>query len=475
MINASAQKTKHGKSSSSLFKRAFVVLIAVVCIAQRRLLFDGSVSNRVIDETAPEVKESNINHKITKKAFVHIGPHKTGTSALQQALLVDYEQQMKMDGFVFPTQSDLPGRFDGPKAHANLATCLLKHETCSPNTCHPLLWNETLPAFMQRARSEENGPKVKPKSMLLSAELLSTACVDKERLHHLLSGFRTIILAVYRPLYEWIISDFSQTNKYSYPAKSIVDEIQQPHFFDHVDQRFSTLVGSYLRSDTSEDSLFDEAVVLDYLEVRNHEAGLPAVVACDILNARHTCKGIMDDIAAATKTNGDSRSSSPVTNVNIYEAIDYQRIVEAAWNQGLFGSNDGTNVRDTFERFQRYSMQESGKQADLPKEKEKLMDFRRRKARKLQAWWEGDKAKSLLDLPHACIDKAILDKIEEVSWKYYLRMRPYIRRSPADEGKSLEELRQQMSSMVQSSHHKYCSVDAKMVIEDQEWRRILLA
>lgn len=89
------------------------------CRRQLALLaFVATVYGRV---TAPE-------------AIVHVGPHKTGSTSIQIALLKIgplRDALTRRDGFHIPLK--VPGRYGGHKAHANIAAALLSENA----TTHP--------------------------------------------------------------------------------------------------------------------------------------------------------------------------------------------------------------------------------------------------------------------------------------------------------------------------------------------------
>jgi hypothetical protein len=95
------------------------------------------------------------------EAIVHVGPHKTGSTTIQIALLKSgplRDSLIKRDGFHVPLK--IPGRFGGHKTHANIADALLS----SNATSHPA-W----PHFLAHASSAARAGR----RLFISSENLS--------------------------------------------------------------------------------------------------------------------------------------------------------------------------------------------------------------------------------------------------------------------------------------------------------------
>ena len=85
-----------------------------------------------------------------KSAFIHIGPHKTGSSYIQ-SFLIDNEKELMDKGFVFPNLSDETGH-----GHHNLAK--------------PIFIKNEFNAFINKL---SNNPENDDKTLILSAENFS--------------------------------------------------------------------------------------------------------------------------------------------------------------------------------------------------------------------------------------------------------------------------------------------------------------
>jgi hypothetical protein len=137
------------------------------------------------------------------RAIIHVGPHKTGSTSLQQTL-AHYRRILARDNFdLFP--NDLPGvgYWNSAKSGANVANCLantariqLHHINCTMVLGYFTQWLHT-------AHSANRG-------VVLSAEMFDHDRMDIPALASALQRFDTSILVMHRPYFDWLRSMYSQ-------------------------------------------------------------------------------------------------------------------------------------------------------------------------------------------------------------------------------------------------------------------------
>ena len=139
------------------------------------------------------------------RCVLHVGPHKTGTSSVQDALSLHTALLLK-DGWHQPGGNQIAsyGKHNsmGPKNLANLAF-FLRRPPRAINTSEPV-WRSFETWIQKHAANSRD--------VVLSAEELSRPSVGNniELLASVLSPFRTTIVVGYRPFYEFLISYHKQ-------------------------------------------------------------------------------------------------------------------------------------------------------------------------------------------------------------------------------------------------------------------------
>lgn len=135
------------------------------------------------------------------RAIIHVGPHKTGSTAIQEFFYRNKETLLQ-DNFVIPQLDDL---FTAHKTVANLAFCLNKKRDPLPLHCDEVFRNTTI--FLDRARREK-------RNVILSSEEFSKFDVDLEHLSALLHGFRVETVVVYRRFYDYMRSLYFELHRH---------------------------------------------------------------------------------------------------------------------------------------------------------------------------------------------------------------------------------------------------------------------
>ena len=148
-----------------------------------------------------------------KNAVVHIGPHKTGSTTIQEHSLA-LQTHLLSDGYGMPYAHTFT---DGKKIHepwcnqVNVATCFI-HNANHPEKRYFPCRNDLLQAGLDIGHRLNN-------SILLSAETFSS--LEEEgvaALHDYLhpTWENITIIAYYRRYYDWIVSCYSEVSRLSF-------------------------------------------------------------------------------------------------------------------------------------------------------------------------------------------------------------------------------------------------------------------
>ena len=126
------------------------------------------------------------------KCFLHVGPHKTGTTTLQTALYT-HAYLLEQDGWHQPSRNQFSQENQGPKQFASVAFSIQKDE---PN--ESAVWQSFEGWISARVRRNE--------SIVLSSEELDRRSVQRSLLASVLAPFETTVVVGYRIFFDWILS-----------------------------------------------------------------------------------------------------------------------------------------------------------------------------------------------------------------------------------------------------------------------------
>ncbi|KAL3781766.1 hypothetical protein ACHAWO_002112 [Cyclotella atomus] len=170
--------------------------------------------------------------------LLHVGPHKTGTTSIQEFLYNSLESNstsyLDEDNFAIPTYTQLPGWFKGHGAMLNFAHCMIKNYRgdggrVSAGKCNEL--RQIFPKFLREAYNQS-------KNVLIVAEDLDRLEIDYVRTLYWLQPYRRIRVAVcYRRLHHWLPSFYNQIVK-MYTPKYIRGDYPYPSFVEWIDEKY---------------------------------------------------------------------------------------------------------------------------------------------------------------------------------------------------------------------------------------------
>lgn len=236
---------------------------------------------------------------------LHIGPHKTGTTALQ-AFIYDTlhanETLFLEDNIRVPKYEELPGTFAKEGVGLNLAHCCIigyKGEGGGQMNC-PMCsrMRDEFPLFMIDAWQ-------KGQDVLIAAEDFDRKEIDFERLEYFLRPYSRIkVYATYRRLHEWLPSWYNQI--VAHYTTSIYSQGREhyPSFVEWFGAEWERFRDNHAISllKRYEDLPFVESV--DIVNMHSFETlrGTIENFFCAELKARAVCQALMDG-AGPSKTN----------------------------------------------------------------------------------------------------------------------------------------------------------------------------
>ena len=251
----------------------------------------------------PQAKDEGI-------VILHVGPHKTGTTFLQQQL-VDLSPTLLTDGYGTPG-GIIFGKFRGGQSTANVANCLDDKKNLQPNC------SKTFASF----ESFLNVSFYNNKSVVLSAEDFDNPGLDRHRLLNFFCGrWNSIVIVVtYRRLYEWCHSLHFQLHRRSTSEfKGFSDWIATSG------GNCSRLSGSLVRNRYQ--ALIGDRNENISVSVLNSHSSLPleeALFCQEIPHANVTCSLLMSN-------------EKPLLPANVGHSLEFRRLAIAAKKVGVVG------------------------------------------------------------------------------------------------------------------------------------------
>ena len=136
-----------------------------------------------------------------RRAIVHVGPHKVGSTSLQTALEKG-RGALASDNFALCPSRFAGGHKTGAKSCANVANCLSGSSKYGINCTLVLTdFGKFLDGAWRAGRS-----------IILSAEKFDDPKMDIPSLAAALRGFETEVVVLHRPYFDWLRSMYSQNH-----------------------------------------------------------------------------------------------------------------------------------------------------------------------------------------------------------------------------------------------------------------------
>lgn len=182
----------------------------------------GSEKKSESESSQPQSESSSQQQPPTRYAVLHIGPHKTGTSALQASLL-GMPKALEADNYRI--LKEMPGIAPGPKAAAFLAHCFID-ESERGRGRHKAGWDgcpedkrkEILEAF-------EKFITYDTKNLIISSEEFDRRTFDVAAFHEYFvkHNLKVHVVAYYRRYYDWLRSYHNQYAKHGLITKDLIE------------------------------------------------------------------------------------------------------------------------------------------------------------------------------------------------------------------------------------------------------------
>ena len=244
------------------------------------------------------------------RAIVHVGPHKTGSTSLQIAIL-DSRNELQKDGYVL---SHVAGHFTTHKNLSNLAVYLRGARSHKP----PGIWNtQTWPSFLEFLSVHHN------KGIVMSSEEFDVPNLDIAALKQALQEWNTQIVVTYRRYFEYLPSVFTEIKEKQMRSVQFVDWFEQDELSHYYTELHTYhVVKRYQR-------YFADDVLIMNLHDPSPWPDLNANFFCGFVHqAPHTCTAFRDRAARVP-----SKHASP------RQLIAYLELVLAAQEQGILGQS----------------------------------------------------------------------------------------------------------------------------------------
>lgn len=252
--------------------------------------------------------------------ILHVGPHKTGTTALQSLIYDMVESNntsLEIDNLRIPLLHELPGFYTKIAVSLNLAQCSINGYRkgggqMSIDGCSRM--NETFPKFVADAYN-------KSQNILVVAEDFDLPDIDFNRLGFFLQPYKKIkVISMYRRLHDWLPSWYNQIVEH-YKLEYASGNERYPSFVDWLEKKYDYVL---LKHGVTVAERFKSQEFIESVNLINmHDVGesLVGTFFCDVLQAKATCNAIK----------GGMKPSVP----NIGIDHDYERLAIEAKMAGI--------------------------------------------------------------------------------------------------------------------------------------------
>lgn len=403
--------------------------------------------------TSATVRNDNTKHKrqsnnttttniSVKNAVVHIGPHKTGSTTLQEYSKLLSEQLLK-DGYDMPWSHKFANgtQSHGPPNQVNIATCFIKnpaHRESRFFPCRP----DLLEAGKSIGQSFSH-------SILLSAETFDNLVEDEvASLYDYLYPIweNVTIVAVYRRFYDWLASfhnEVSKNHMTTWLTHDIWHRFQQ-NSSDHLGRSllddFDNIIP--LQGDVTGDidvpfsieeyifyalprykKYFDNIAIIN---IHDKSVDPTDSFFCDMIpHAPKTCHAFRQKVAKDGITRQENKSSKDIV---------YKELAYAAHRRGIFHIKAKQHLNVTVHAIQHYH--------------EEVLNL------------------SVEDFPRKCLSKEILDKIWDISEQAEQEF-GLVSHTNGQEDPIIAEMK---ADFEKKSKSDLCDVDFDEVLRKDTWR-----
>ena len=278
------------------------------------------------DQFTPPPSPQTIHNQTKEEPIVvlHAGPHKTGTTSLQDFIYKSPPTSshnnkhtsnttfLQQDQIQIPTYDELPGPYHEYTSF-NFAHCMISKYKRGGGDLNQDMCNRirgVFPKFLEKAYNNSQ-------NVLLVAEDMDRATIDHTRIRFYLKPYKRVrVVAVYRRLRDWLPSYYNQIVK-MYTRVYSSGEEEYPSLVDWLHDHYEEFVQVHaveVAERFKKSGLFES---VELLNLHEEGAGLLEKFFCDYVpNANNTCRAIQ------------TGNMTLQSNVGGYH--DYDRLVIAA-------------------------------------------------------------------------------------------------------------------------------------------------
>lgn len=225
---------------------------------------------------------------------LHVGPHKTGTTSIQEFIYnsivgKDKKPFFAEDNFTIPLSRELPGYYKDAGSPLNFAHCMIKNfkkdrGDMSAQWCNKI--RSVLPKFMHKNYEAK-------RNILIVAEDFDRETIDHMRIQHYARPYKRIkVVATYRRLHEWLFSFYNQIIK-AYARVYIANKTEFPSFVEWVGSEYDSITKQHTFAVMER---YRNSGRFESIDVLNMHDGIELLenVFCNFLDTPATCRNVRD-------------------------------------------------------------------------------------------------------------------------------------------------------------------------------------
>eukprot|EP00984_Skeletonema_dohrnii_P032031 scaffold25418_cov131-Skeletonema_dohrnii-CCMP3373.AAC.8 len=250
----------------------------------------------LIDKCATPPIPHNVHAEDDEPSIIlHVGPHKTGTTALQSFIydLVKVNNNIFLeDNLRIPLEHELPGCFHREGVGLNLPHCSINRfkrdgGQMSNSMCGSM--REAFPKFVADAYN-------KSQNILVVAEDFDRSLINFNRLHFLLQPYKKIkVVSTYRRLHDWLPSWYNQIADH-YQLEYARGNETYPSFVEWVEEKYDKFLKAHGVTVAERFKSYEFIESVHLINMHDMADSLADTFFCDILQAKATCKAIKDGV-----------------------------------------------------------------------------------------------------------------------------------------------------------------------------------
>ena len=254
---------------------------------QRGSTMEEAIKSSMDRCTSPPIQHKIYNEEDEPHIVFHVGPHKTGTTALQ-AFIYDL---IYVNGTIFPRDNyrvpsyeELPGVFAKEGVGLNLPHCSLENYKRSGGQENEGMCERMRKAFPKFALDAYN----KAQNLLIVAEDFDRKEINFNRLRFFLRPYKKVkVVTTYRRLHDWLPSWYNQIMVH-YNIKYAHGEEKYPSFVEWLNANYDEFVLAHSIEVANRFRKYDFVESIDMVNMHD-VSNLIEHFFCDHLQAKSVC------------------------------------------------------------------------------------------------------------------------------------------------------------------------------------------